>query len=272
MSTIPAIKNILILAAPIGIGIVIGSFTQYIDKFLLSFLDTYQLAVYATASADIPFVGVIVINMSLYFMPAIQESYKNNSLEKTKKYISDLFLFGWYLNVIIFTLMFSNADYIIALLYTNKYIESVTIFKILSFSYLLRVVSYSHLIIALGLEKIIIKRMLIEMILQITVSIILLKIFGIYGLAFSAFLVLVFWSVPYNLNYINKVLKSKITEILPFKSMLTFFVKCFVPYYSLNYILISYTSLSRISSLIFSIGFLLIINNREIRYLLNNNK
>lgn len=205
-------------------------------------------------------------------MPAIQESFRNNYIEKTKKYISDLFLFGWYLNVIIFTLMFSNADFIITLLYTNRYIESVTIFKILSITYLLRIVSYSHLIISLGLEKIIIKRMLIEMILQTIVSFIMLKIFGIYGLAFSAFLVLVFWSVPYNLNYINMTLKSKITEILPFKNMVIFFVKCFIPYYFVNEILISSTLLSRIESLILSIIFLIFTNNREIRYLFNNNK
>lgn len=265
------IKKIIYMASPIGLGVLLGTVTQYTDKFLLSLLDNYQLALYATASADIPFIPIIISNMSLYFIPDIQKLFKNGQLEETTQILKKILIFGWYLNVIIFTILFCNANEIISFLYSSKYIESSVLFRIISLCYLFRLIIYSQIIVALNLEHIIIKRMIIEMILQLILSFTLLKLLGIYGLAISVVLVLGLWSVPYNLHYFAKTLCCNISELLPFKKMSLFFLKCFIPCIICHYV-IALQSHNTFLLFFSSTFILLIFNLKEIKYIINNIK
>lgn len=256
-------------ASPIGFGVIIGSFTLYIDKFIASMMDSYQLTIYANASADIPFVGVAISTMSIYFIPIIHKHFTNNEYHQASHNISTLFIFGWYIGVTIFTLLFCNAEFIIDLLYSSKYAESATLFRIFCGSYLLRIVSYTQLIVSLELERIIIKRMLVEMVLQIVLSVAFFKVFGLVGLAISVILVLGLWSVPYNISYFRTSLKCKVRDILPFNDMLKFFIKAFTPCLLVSILMRNY---SINGFIIFSVTFVLysILNFKEIIYIMRN--
>ena len=254
-------------ASPIGFGVMLGSCTLYVDKFVASLMSDYDLAVYANASADIPFVGVAITTMSAFYIPLIHNEYKKNMYHDAATLLSDLFLFGWYLGVMVFTLLFCNAEKIVTLLYSAKYIESVSLFKIFCCSYLLRIISYTYVIVSLELEKIIIKRMIYELLLQLFLSILLFKLFGIYGLAASVILVLACWSVPYNIYYFARQLKTKIRLIIPYKKMICFLLKCFIPYAGLGYVL---EALNLNTTLIFASTFILfcLVNYKEINYVI----
>ena len=256
-------------AAPIGLGVMLGSCTLYIDKFIASMMDSYQLSVYANGSADVPFVGIAITTMSIYFIPIIHKHYSAKEYQLASQNISSLFLFGWYIGVSVFTLLFCNAEFVINVLYSSRYAESVTIFRIFCAAYLLRIVSYTQLIVALELEKIIIKRMLVEMILQVVSSFLLFKLFGIVGLSVSVILVLGLWSVPYNILYFKKSLHCKVRDLLPVKSMLSFFIKAFLPCLIISIIMRDYSA-NGFFIFIVTLVLYCIINFREIVYILRN--
>lgn len=269
-----SMKHLLSLfkeAAPIGLGVLLGSCTQYIDKFIASMMDSYQLAVYANASADIPFVGTAITTMSVFFIPIIHKCYTNKDFSGACGNISSLFLFGWYIGVSVFTLLFCNAEFVVGLLYSSQYKESVVLFRIFCMAYLLRIVSYTQLIVSLELENIIVKRMLIELVLQFALSFSLFKVLGPLGLAMSVIIVLGLWSVPYNVTYFKKRLKCKYSDIIPLKQMGIFFLKAFVPCLIVS-VLLSYFKCKVIIVFFVTILVYFALNFKEIKFVFKNIK
>lgn len=267
---LPTLRKITVLfkeVSPIGFGMLIGSCTLYIDKFLSTLLSSEQLAIYSNASADIPFVSVAITTMSACFIPLINKSFCEKDYSGSCRYISDLFIFGWYIGTIVFTILFINAEFVVGILYGNNYLASVPIFRVFCFSYLLKIVSYSHLIIALNLERIIIKRMLIELFLQFSMSILLLKIFGTLGLALSVVLVLALWSVPYNVYFFKKTLNCNLHDIFKLKTMLLFAVKTFLPCFLL-YHLLSIFNLGLWVYFVATVALVFVIDFSECKYIL----
>lgn len=271
---IPSFSMIVSLfreAAPIGFGVILGSCTQYIDKFIASMMDAHQLAVYANASASVPFVGTAITTMSVFFLPIIHNCYVNKDKIGACSNLSSLFLFGWYIGVSVFTLLFCNAEFVVDLLYSSRYSESVVLFRIFCLGYLFRIVSYTQIIVSLELESIIIKRMFIEMLLQFVLSFILLKILGVLGLALSVIFVLILWSVPYNVIYFKRRLSCRFSDIIPFKRMTLFFLKGFVPclvaVIIMNRFAINRTVVFVSSSLLY-----VVINIKEIVYVIRKTR
>lgn len=270
----PSFNRVILLfkeTAPIGFGVLLGSCTQYIDKFIASMMDTHQLAVYANASADIPFVGIAISTMSIFFVPIIHNCYMNKDYKGACQKLSELFVYGWYIGVSIFTILFCNAEFVVNLLYSSRYIESVILFRIFCLAYLFRIVTYTQIIVSLELENIIIKRMLVEMVLQLVLSFALFKLFGIMGLAASVILVLGLWSVPYNIANFKKRLSCKITDILNIKRMVLFFIKAFFPCL-IVVVLLNHFALNRLLVFIVSIVVYLSINYREVLYIINKTR
>lgn len=270
----PSLNKVFTLfkeAAPIGFGVILGSCTQYIDKFIASMMDAHQLAVYANGSASIPFVGTAITTMSVFFIPIIHNCYINKDYKGACQNLSSLFLFGWYIGVSVFTLLFCNAEFIIELLYSSRYLESVVIFRVFCLGYLFRMASYTQIIVSLELESIIIRRMIIEMILQFVLSFTLLKLFGTLGLAISVVLVLGLWSVPYNVLFFRKRLSCKLSAILPIKKMTLFLIKAFVPCL-LAVMVMNYFEIDRLMVFIISIVVYSSINFREVLYIIKKTR
>lgn len=270
----PSFKHILELfkeAAPIGLGVLLGSCTQYIDKFIASMMDAYQLAVYANASASIPFVGTAISTMSVFFVPIIHKCYSEKNYVGASENMSSLFLYGWYIGVSVFTMLFCNAEFVVELLYSNRYAESVVLFRIFCAGYLLRIASFTQIIVALELENIIIKRMLVEMILQFVLSFLLLKLFGTVGLALSVILVLGLWSVPYNVVSFKRRLKCRYLDLLPIKSMLLFFLKAFIPCFIIAIIMNRFV-FNRLIVFVVTALFYFLINFKEIIYIIRKTR
>ncbi len=258
-------------AVPIGLGIFIGTFTLYIDKFIASMMDSHQLAVYANASADVPFVGTAITTMSSLFLPIIHNCYVKKDYNGGCKYLSEVLLYGWYIGVSVFTLLFCNAEYVVELLYSKEYMESVVLFRVFCIGYLFRIVTYGSVIVALELDNIIIKRRIIEMLLQTVLSIVLLKILGVLGLAMSVIIVLCFWSVPYNVLYFKRRLNCKWKDIFPVKKMYLFFMKAFIPCMVIV-VMMSCFRVDRLYIFVTSISVYMLINFRELYYVIKKTR
>lgn len=266
----PTLKSFILnikTALPIGGGIVLGTINLFIDKFILTSQPPEDIALYSIARFEIPFIGIFTSNLSLVFMPKIQEAICHNRWDDTRTSINTLFQYGWYLNTIIFTLIFCNAGFIIETLYSAEYSEATIMFQIIACSYILKIVPYTNIIVALGIERIIVPRLFIEMVLQVLISLLFLHLWGIIGLAISVVFVLIFWSIPYNIYYICRTSHSQIGEIVPFKSMTLFFIKCFIPCLILTTVVNNHYSL-----LALTLSYIAIAAMKEIKYIYKNTR
>lgn len=257
-------------AIPVGGGSILGAAILFVDKLILSTQTSDDIATYSVARFEIPFIGIFITNLSLVYIPKIQEALKKNDMIDVRLSIKSLFLYGWYLNIIIFTFLFCNAHFIITTLYSAEYENASMLFQIITCTYILKIVPYTNIIISLGIERIIIPRLFIEMTLQVFISLLFLYLWGITGLAISVIFVLIFWSVPYNIHFFKQTTLSKITDIIPYREMFIFFAKCFIP----CFIIVTFINnkIGTLYGVIISIIYIFLVNIKEIKYLYKNTK
>lgn len=268
--TFSRIKSNLRMAIPIGGASVLGIAIQYIDKLILSTQSATDIAQYSVARFEIPFIGIFVANLSLILIPTIKENLQNGNFQLVHNAIKRLFRYGWYFNVIVFTLLFCNAELILTVLYSEAYVASAGIFRIVLLVYLFKVVSYTNVIVALGLEKIIVPRLLAEMFLQVVVSLSFLHLWGIKGLAISLVSILILWDVPYNIYYFMKRTGGTLSDIIPLKEMSIFFAKCFLPSFAFEYCIGS--EVGMMWKLIITMFMISILCFKEIKYIYSNTR
>lgn len=109
--------------------------------------------------------------------------------------------------------------------------------------------------------------MLVELFLQLFLSLTLYYMLGPLGLAISVVMVLSCWSVPYNVRYFKLQLNCKYSDILPFKQMLVFLIKAFVPCFTITHIL-NKCDCNRYIILILSVCLYILVNHKEIVYII----
>lgn len=257
---------------PVGGSTVIGTTSQYTDKFILSTLSSNAIAQYSVARFDIPFIGIFLNNMSFVYMEKMKAALDNKDYPVVRSILLVFSKYGWYFNVLFFTLLFCNSKLVINVLYSPQYESAHILFRIILLNYLLRILPYTNVIISMGLERIIMRRLLIEMVLQVVVSLTLLHFFGLVGLAASLGVILLFWSVPYNFYYIAKATHTSFWQLLPLKNMVVFFAKCFLPCYVYSLVAEYVVGQDIYTSALCIAVILLVINYKEIKYLYVNTK
>ena len=252
-------------------GTILATTSQYVDKFIVSTLKSVEIAKYSVARFDIPFIGIFLNNISYVYMERIRESFINADKAAVKNYIRTLVLYGWYFNVITFTLLFFNSELVINVFFSSSYLDANPLFRIVLLSYLVKIVPYTNIIVALGLERIIIKRIIIELFLQIISSFTLLYFFGIIGLALSLVIVLICWSVPYNFYYYSKAIKCSVIELLPLNKMLKFGVKCVIPCWCMEIFFKTYINNEWILFAVLT-SVIFVLCQKQIKFILKNTK
>lgn len=265
------IPRLLLSSYSIGISTFFATLSLYVDKFILTALSAQEIAQYSVARIEIPFIGIFISNLSLFYLPKIREYLEFGDNRNVISLFKHLFKYGFTLNLIFFTLLFCNSNFIIETLYSSSYSSSSPIFQIIILSYLLRVLPFTNLIVALNLERIIFKRIIIELVLQLVFSFLLLKFFGLYGLAFSLTLILLVWSIPYNFYFFAKTLGCRIKDLIPFSFIPISLLRIFMPSFLVLCVFQKY-SLPNTILLVSTILLVTLLNVPSIRFLFSNTK
>ena len=205
--------NILKISIPFGLASMIGAGSLQLDKVLLSSLGTTEeFAIYINGAMEIPLIGILTGSISEVLIGEMSINIKEKNYDKA------LSLFRRSANktaLILFPVMiffiFNAKDFMI-LIYTEKYALSALPFTILLFLLPIRIVVFGSVLIAMGKSKLILHRSVIEIILNLIISIIAYRIFGYLSIAIATVLVTYLWSVPYNMIEISKGFSVKIRE------------------------------------------------------------
>ena len=206
--------NILKISIPFGLASMIGAGSMQLDKVLLSSLGTTEeFAIYVNGAMEIPLIGILTGSISEVLIGEMSTNIKE------KNYGKALSLFRRSANktaLILFPVMIFfifNAKEFMILIYSDKYASSALPFTILLFLLPIRIVVFGSVLIAMGKSKLILHRSLIEIILNLIISIIAYKIFGYLSIAIATVLVTYLWSVPYNIIEISKGFAVKKREL-----------------------------------------------------------
>jgi len=266
---------------PLGVSSMLGMFMLQTDKIIVSSMTSpIDFANYINGAIEIPLIGiitgsiasVILVDMVKYIDQGNKLAALNLFKKAALKSASILF------PVMIFFLL--TGKFFILTLYSEKYIESVLPFTIYLFILPVRIIIYGSALMALGMSKIIMIRSFFDLIFNILLSILMVKIFGYIGAAIATILILYLWTVPYNLYFIAKGFGVKILDTMPLYELLkiliisilsTPFLIVFISFiklsYTLSFLLSIFFYFPLVFFLLYKYGFL-DIPNKYLKYIL----
>lgn len=215
------IKEIIIFGLPIGLSSIIGTININIDKMVAGrFVGKEEFALLATASYEIPIMSLIGVSLFNIIISPLK-CYLNE-----KKYDESIKLWlrcGQIMTtvvvpMIISLIIFSNQ--VVTILFSDKYIGASNVFKIYQVNALTRIYIFGTFFLAANKSKLYSINAFISLISNTILSLLLVKPFGIYGVAISTVLsnlILIFIQ-----NYqVAKIINKNIFEVYPYKDFVS---------------------------------------------------
>ena len=200
---------------PLGLISIISIFNTSIDRFIVSFfMDVEHFAIYDRGAMQIPIISTLYITVGAVILPKLVEYYRLNKIDR--------FLEVWHQSInkvamIIFPCVFFLevfADKIITILYTERFGDSVSIFKITVLISLVHITAYGNIFNAVNRNKILLYLGIFSLFIKPPLCILLVKKMGANGPA-AASLISAFTLFIVNVLFIKKYLAVKIKDTLP---------------------------------------------------------
>lgn len=212
------LKEILLFSIPLGLASVVSTLNIELDKLMLgALLSTEELAVYSNASKELP-INIICVSISSVLMPQMVRLLKENkfslAIDIWKKTVSVSYI------IICFfcTAIFVFAPQVITILYSEKYLAGVTVFRIYSLTTLFKVTYFGIVLNSMGKTKKIFSCSVLTLVLNVILNFILYKIMGVIGPAIAT-LISTFTIVLLQLLMTSSLVKISIKNIFPWKNL-----------------------------------------------------
>jgi len=202
-------------AFPIGIASIVGTLTKQLDKLVISsFFVASQYAVYSNGAIEIPLIGIITGSVTAVLMP---EFVRLNTDGK-----SDGLVALWHsairkvaliiLPVMIFLLIY--APEFLTLLFSSKYAESATIFRVYLLALPNRVTTFGTILLSIGLSRLVMRYSLYALVLNVGLNYLLVKTVGFIGPVIGT-VIAIYFIAYLQLRKITSVMNSSLRAIFP---------------------------------------------------------
>ena len=222
-----SMTNMLKYAVPLGLAGMISTVMLETNKIIVSAMCTpEEFANYVNGVIEIPLIGIITGSISAVILvdmtSYVQKGNMTMALDLFKKAAvkSAVILFP----VMIFLLV-SGKSFIVTL-YSEKYLESVAPFYIYLFVLPVRIVIYGSALMALGQTRVILYRSILDLTINVILSILLVHLMGYLGAAVATILTLYIWTVPFNLYKIARGFNVSMFRTLPLDKLFRIIIIC----------------------------------------------
>ena len=168
----------------------ISTFMSYIymqsDILMLSFLKGYkEVARYSVITTIIMSIYLFPTILYNYYLPKLTETFKNISIYK--KFLKTYLITNFIIVFTIFTVFILFAKEILVFLYTEKYIDSLNIFKALLFVFFFHgiVFVFASILTSTGNQRLRSKVQVLAAFTNIALNLIFIPLYGAEGAAFT---------------------------------------------------------------------------------------
>lgn len=182
------IRNILKFSLPLGLASVVGRLSIELDKLVIGrFFSTEDVAIYTNAAREMP-VTIIASALTAVLMPRLVR------LLRDKEYDEAVNIWGNSIEISFIIICFVSfglivfAPEVISLLYSDKYLPGVDVFRVYSLVLLLRVTYFGMILNSIGKTKFIFYSSIISLLLNIILNYVFYLIFGFIGPAIATFI------------------------------------------------------------------------------------
>jgi O-antigen/teichoic acid export membrane protein len=208
------VKEHLKLGGPLILATFLSGSAQFVDGFIVtSYFDEGTFAVFRYGARELPLAMLLANALSTAMLPdfAIENQLRLN-LQKLKQSVTRLSHFLFPLTAVLLLITHS----VFPIIFNPKFAESATIFNIYLLIIISRLLLPQTLLNGLQISKPIMVAALLELIVNVSMSLILVKYFGINGIAFATFIAYLFEKI-YLTVQVKRKLKVSLYEYLPVK-------------------------------------------------------
>jgi len=213
------VKSILKFAVPMALASLISSINTEADKIIVGgFVDTDTLAIYTNSAKELP-VFIFSTSISSVVMPFVVKKVANKDFINAVKLWRKSMILSYYLICFSVVVLFVFAPQVISILYSEKYLPGVNVFRIYSCVLLFRITYYGMILNALGKTKMILKASIVTMLSNLILDLILYKVMGLLGPAFATLISVGVMNL-YQLHLTKNITGVTFSDIYPIKDML----------------------------------------------------
>lgn len=187
-------KGILLFFNTLG-----GLIHSRIDIFLVSiYLSSHDLSIYSAPLRVITFLYFIPIIISNTLFPKIIEISLNSGSDENT--LAKIYRFNFYLSIVIFLILFSLSQHIIITIYGDDFFDSIQIFKFLSLNLIFITLNsiFVKVLYSKDLEKKLMLRSFFGIIINLSLTSLLIKEIGILGVVASTLFSFFFIEIIYD--------------------------------------------------------------------------
>lgn len=211
------IRTVLIFSVPIGLAAMLGTINIELDKMVItSFLSTEKLAVYTNASRELP-VSIIAASLTAVLMPQVVRLLQDNRKEEAIKLWNSAASIAFAVISVIAVGCFTFAPEVIRILYSAKYIDGVSVFRVYCLTLLFRCTYFGMMLNASGNTKFILYSSIGSLAINLLLNFVCYFIFGFIGPAIATFIATLTMNI-YQLFYTCKKLKIRFSAVFPWKN------------------------------------------------------
>lgn len=217
------IKTIFEFSIPIGLASVVGTLNTEIDKLLIGYLmDTDQMAIYTNAAKELP-LTIIASSITAVLLPQLTRMIKQKKAREAVNLWSVATELSFIIIAFVVAGLFTYAKEVVSILYSDKYLPGIDVFRIYTLNLLLRVTYFGIVLNAYGETKKIFWCSILSLLLNVVLNLVFYWIFGMIGPAIATFLSILL-VLLLQLKMTSKVTQIRFKNVFPWWSV----IKCII--------------------------------------------
>lgn len=171
------------VAGPLVLSMFLSGSGQYIDGFIITgYFDDATFAVFRFGAREFPLVLLLANAFSASMLPGFSEAGRlNNNLAEIKRNAQKLATWLFPLSA----LLMAVSHWLFPIVFNSGFKESAVVFNIYLLLIVSRLVFPQTILIGLGKNRVILWASLLEIILNVALSLWFVQIWGLYGVAYG---------------------------------------------------------------------------------------
>lgn len=182
------VRSIFVFSLPLGLSAVVGTLNIEIDKLLIGYLmDTEKLAIYTNASKELP-VSFVATSVTAVLLPQLTRMLKKDQDREAVGLWGNATELSYLVICLITAGVFAYAEDAMTLLYSEKYLPGLPVFRIYTLVLLLRCTYFGIILNAKGKTKEILYAGVASLALNAVLNPVMYLLLGMVGPALATFL------------------------------------------------------------------------------------
>jgi len=234
-------------ALPMGAAMMAAILARQLDKIIISSsFTTAQFAIYANGSYEIPLISVLTLSVTAVLVPALVRAHSGRDIPEIKRLWHGSARRTAWLFFPAFVFLFIAAKPLMIFLFSEKYTDSVFVFRVFLFLLPLRIALYSAFLRALGNTRSILISSLGACTISVILAVILIKVhpLGYLGPAIASVLAS-YWAAWFCIRRTIRILDWSWREYFPWKTLsaiMTVALVSALPAFGISYLVENLTS------------------------------